>query len=107
MLSFIEKLKIQKKLSTKLSELKSSAIGFADKLLLQKECVQLLKQLGTADNDSVKPIIEKYMAGGFNTSSSSEFKKVLNEVFSLGMPVNDVGQGIINWFKANPDMLVA
>lgn len=57
--------------------------------------------------NSVDPMLEEYREGKFNNQGAESFKDTMRQVFDLGMPLNDVGSGMVEWFKANPDQLAA
>lgn len=50
-------------------------------------------------------IIDRYKAGDFNTSAPAEFVEVMRDVHSEGLTLNEVKQGALAWFEANPDKM--
>ncbi|UKA12806.1 hypothetical protein [Photobacterium damselae] len=88
----------------------SSTTDPIKQLELLDEMDQLIQQImGSATSQEPKSdeLLEKYRAGGFNNEPSDDFKNIMAEVSSAGMPLNEVGDGVISWFENNPEQLAA
>ncbi|CAH0543104.1 hypothetical protein [Vibrio marisflavi] len=52
-------------------------------------------------------IIARYRAGEFNSVSASQFKDVLFDVSNAGMDLEEIKDGVVDWFEHNPKQLAA
>lgn len=51
-------------------------------------------------------LIVKFKAGDFNDAKPAEFVEVMRDVHTDGLSLDEVKQGAIAWFKANPNLVV-
>ena len=58
----------------------------------------------TTDNNA---LFEKYLAGGFNGESATDFKQTMHNVSDQGLPFDSLKDGVISWFTANEDQISA
>lgn len=50
-------------------------------------------------------LIAKFKAGDFNNTKPAEFVEIMRDVHTDGLPLDDVKQGAISWFGANPNLI--
>lgn len=70
-----------------------------------KKTINKHVEAGTEPLESESELIAKYKAGDFNTSAPAEFVEVMRDVHSEGLTLNEVKQGALAWFEANPDKM--
>lgn len=109
-----------------LLELQRQLYDVADKITTNKDPIEQLdlmdkmnkilfeilggiSSLGLSNNtDSEnKELLENYRSGKFNNETPDEFKLIMKKVSDAGMPLNEVGDGVLSWFNSNPEQLAA
>lgn len=80
-----------------------AAIDATKRAVINKE----VEPTEPAPDPAVNPMLEQYREGQFNGQAADDFKATMQQVYDLGMPVNEVATGMIDWFKENPDQLAA
>lgn len=47
------------------------------------------------------PLITQYKNGIFNSKPSDDFQEIIKKVFALGLNIEDIKTGVLNWFAFN------
>lgn len=50
-------------------------------------------------------LITKFKAGDFNDAKPEKFVEIMRDVHAEGLPLDNVKQGAISWFRANPSLI--
>ena len=103
MLGMKEKLELTGQLNHVTRQLKSGELGMMERLKLSGERNTILAKLKS--NSEENELITKYKAGDFNNTKPAEFVEIMRDVHTNGLPLDDVKQGAISWFGANPNLI--
>ncbi|HHY0551928.1 TPA: hypothetical protein ACVU5P_004247 [Vibrio parahaemolyticus] len=99
-LSFKEKLELKKEAIAEKKKETDKSAPFPEHLKAKRRRMEIMALL-KGDAKPANSIVEKYAAGEFNSQSASDFKQTMQAVHDAGMPVNEVGKGMIAWFEHN------
>ena len=109
-----ERLKIQRRTSDLLKQVKGGELKPKDKLKLQREISANLKKLGRSGKKKAEPkteasnsIVERFVAGEFKDNELNDFLTVIDDVEAAGGTLEQIKQGASGWINANTDKLAA
>ncbi len=71
--------------------------------------IAISSKLAVANSEILKQngVISLFRSGAFLDTSPDVFREKMKEVSKAGLDLSEIGQGVIDWYKTNPDRLVA
>lgn len=104
MLDFKEKLQLKREAQRLKAKEVDKAVPFPERMQAKRRRREIIAELKGESIGSVSDdIIIKYKAGDYNEQTPEQFRKTMQLVADAGLPIEEVGEGMIAWFKANPE----
>ncbi|UTM60482.1 hypothetical protein L4174_023745 (plasmid) [Photobacterium sp. CCB-ST2H9] len=73
------------------------------------EIYKLLKAPITSETAQVEPqeksLIQRFKDREFNIQSAQDFRKTMTKVYGLGLHLDEVALGMVDWFKSNQEQI--
>lgn len=95
-----EKLAIQRDTLDIRKKLSSQGLKAKEKIALQRQWKENLRKLDVKNVNTPDSIIDRYLAGAFNTEPVTRFVTVIDEVEAAGATLDQIKAGAKTWSEA-------